>query len=286
MTKRFKPQYLPYNDAAHAMVETLSAKLSLTLNAATGAKHRAVLSSFLYYVQEAGAGTLLNWSGGTTSQDTTGFSFFPASGAATIKSVRAKLVEAGYLTEFVDLPSGLGGLSNKELMAISGFTDSRIKQANTYRINEMPLLSDPRLVSALFVDAQRPYVMVNQPEDYTDKLERKTANRKAPKLSYKAVYGGKQKRSASAAAKPVKEMNAFWAKHPLVLPATNTDRAKYFACATRIFHNGSLISGGRWYGGWTNLKSHKRLHMRIDDEPICEIDLNASQPTPRYPNGA
>ena len=41
----------------------------------------------------------------------------------------------------------------------------------------------------------------------------------------------------------------------------------------------ALISGGRWYGGWTNLKSHKRLHMRIDDEPICEIDLNASQPT-------
>ena len=279
MNKRFKPQYLPHNDDACVLVETLAAELSLTLNAATGAKHRAILASFLYYVQEAGVGAFLNWSGGTTSQDTTGFSFFPAAGAATIKSVRAKLVEAGYLTEFVDLPSGLGGLSNKELMAISGFTDSRIKQANTYRINPMPLLSDPRLASAQFVDAQRPYVMVNQPEEYTDKLERKTANRKAPKLSYKAVYGGKQKRSASAAAKPVKEMNAFWAKHPLVLPATNTDRAKYFACATRIFHNGSLISGGRWYGGWTNLKSNKRLHMRIDDKPICEIDLNASQPT-------
>ena len=279
MNKRFKPQYLPHNDDACALVETLAAELSLTLNAATGAKHRAILASFLYYVQEAGVGAFLDWSGGTTSQDTTGFSFFPASGAATIKSVRAKLVEEGYLTEFVDLPSGLGGLSNKELMAISGFTDSRIKQANTYRINPMPLLSDPRLASAQFVDAQRPFVMVNQPEEYTDKLERKTANRKAPKLSYKAVYGGKQKRSASAAAKPVKEMNTFWAKHPLVLPATNTDRAKYFACATRIFHNGSLISGGRWYGGWTNLKSNKRLHMRIDDKPICEIDLNASQPT-------
>ena len=75
------------------------------------------------------------------------------------------------------------------------------------------------------------------------------------------------------------EMSAFWAKHPLVLPAKNMERAQHFACATRIFHNGSLISGGRWYGGWTNIKSHKRLHMRIDDEPICEIDLNASQPT-------
>ena len=126
------------------------------------------------------------------------------------------------------------------------------------------------------MDAKRPYVMVNQPEEYADKLERKAANRKTPKLSCKAVYGGKQKRSASAAAKPVKEMNAFWAKHPLVLPATNPDRTKYFACATRMFHNGSLTSGGRWYGGWTNLKSYKRLLMCIDDEPICEIDLNAS----------
>jgi len=74
-------------------------------------------------------------------------------------------------------------------------------------------------------------------------------------------------------------MNGYWAKHPLTLTATNTDSAKLFACATRIFHNGSLISGGRWYGGWTNLKSDTRLHMRIDDEPICEIDLNGSQPT-------
>ena len=280
MNKRFKPQYLPYNDAACVLVETLAGELSLTLNAATGAKHKAILSSFLYCVQEAGVGAFLNWSGGTTSQDTTGFSFFPATGAATIKSVRAKLIDAEYITNHDDLPSGLAEWSNREAKKLMGFEQAeRIKQANTYRINEMPLFDDPRLASAQFIDAQRPYVMVNQPEEYADKFERKAANRKAPKLSYKAVYGGKQKRSASAAAKPVKEMNAFWAKHPLVLPATNTDRAKYFACATRIFHNGSLISGGRWYGGWTNLKSHKRLHMRIDDEPICEIDLNASQPT-------
>tara|TARA_B110000908_G_C9791683_1_gene244686 strand:- start:210 stop:341 length:132 start_codon:yes stop_codon:yes gene_type:complete len=43
MNKRFNPQYLPYNDAAHAVVETLAAELGLTLNAATGAKHKAIL---------------------------------------------------------------------------------------------------------------------------------------------------------------------------------------------------------------------------------------------------
>ena len=278
MNRRFKPQYLPYNDDAHALVEALAAELGLTLNAATGEKHKAILASFLYCVQEAGVGAYLNWSGGTTSQDTTGFSFFPATGAATVRSVRAKLVEAGYVILSADLLAREIPAVMQELMGVKRQTE-RKRDINTYRINEMPLLAHPRLNSALFVDAQRPYVMVNKPEGYTDKVERKAANIKAPKLSWSEVYKGKQGRQASAAAKPVKEMNAFWAKHPLVLPATNTDRAQHFACATRIFHDGSLISGGRWYFGFTNLKSHKRLHMRIDDEPVCEIDINASQPT-------
>ena len=278
MNKRFKPQYLPYNDDAHALVEALAAELGLTLNAATGAKHKTILASFLYCVQEAGVGAFLDWSGGTTSQDTTGFSFFPATGAETVRSVRTKLVEAGYVILGADLLAREIPAVMQELMGLPTQIE-RKRHVNYYRINEMPLFDDPRLNSALFVDAQRPYVMVNKPEEYTDKVERKAAGTKAPKLSWSEVYKGKQGRQASAAAKPVKEMNTFWAKHPLVLPATNTDRAQHFACATRIFHDGSLISGGRWYGFWTNLKSDKRLHMRIDDEPICEIDLNGSQPT-------
>ncbi len=62
---------------ARALVETLAAELGLTLNAATGAKHKAILSSFLYCVQEAGVGAFINWSGGTTSQDTTGVQLLP-----------------------------------------------------------------------------------------------------------------------------------------------------------------------------------------------------------------
>ena len=228
-------------------------------------------------------GTYLDWSGGTTSQDTTGFSFFPATGAATVVKVRTKLVEAGYVTLSKDLMAASLNAQFPPAVAQEFMSQwlqtERKRDINSYRINEMPLFDDPRLNSALFVDAQRPHVMVNKPEKYADKVERKAANIKAPKLSWREVYGGKQKRRATAAARAVMEMNAYWAKHPLTLPATNTDSAKLFACATRIFHDGSLISGGRWYGGWANLKSHKRLHMRIDDEPICEIDLNGSQPT-------
>ena len=283
MNKRFKPQHLPYNDDAHALVVALAAELGLSLKGITGAKHKTILASFLCCVQEAEVGTYLDWSGGTTSQDTTGFSFFPATGAATVVKVRTKLVEAGYVTLSKDLMAASLNAQFPPAVAQEFMSQwlqtERKRDINSYRINEMPLFDDPRLNSALFVDAQRPHVMVNKPEKYADKVERKAANIKAPKLSWKAVYEGKQKRRATAAARAVMEMNAYWAKHPLTLPATNTDSAKLFACATRIFHDGSLISGGRWYGGWTNLKSHKRLHMRIDDEPICEIDLNGSQPT-------
>ena len=46
MNKRFKPQYLPYNDDAHALVEALAAELGLTLkNSAGHTKVDASLSS-------------------------------------------------------------------------------------------------------------------------------------------------------------------------------------------------------------------------------------------------
>ena len=280
MNKRFKPQYLPHNSDAQALVSALSAELGLTLTGKTGAKHNSIIASFLYYAQTSATGTFITWSGGTTSQDTTGFSFFPAAGAATILKVRDRLVQAGYLTDVDDLPSGLGNLSNKEARTFTGADrEERIKRPNSYRFNAKPLLGDPRLASALFVDAQRPYVMVNRPESYTDKQERKAERRKAPKMPYDAVYKGKQRRRASDAANTVREMNAYWAQHPLTLPATNSNPARLYACATRIFHDGSLTSGGRWYGGWTNLKSNKRPHMQIDGEAISEIDLNGSQPT-------
>ena len=276
MTTRFKPQYLPYNQSAHQLVEALALELNLKLSEA----HKTILASFLFCVQEACVGASIIWSGGSTSQDTVGYSFYPATGAQTVRTVRAKLVDAGYITNHDDLPSGLGGMTNREARDITGTAPTeRVKQPNTYRIEAKPLLEGLELASAMFLDAQRPYVLVNKPEVYTDKVKRKADRLKTPKLSYQAVYKGKQGRAATAAQKAVREMNAYWANHPLTLPATNSEPAKLFACATRIFHDGSLTSGGRWYGGWTQIKSEQRLHMRIDDEPICEIDLNGSQPT-------
>ena len=48
MNKRFKPQYLPHNDDAHALVEALAVELGLSLKGITGAKHKTMLASFLH----------------------------------------------------------------------------------------------------------------------------------------------------------------------------------------------------------------------------------------------
>ena len=73
----------------------------------------------------------------------------------------------------------------------------------------------------------------------------------------------------------IERLNDYWRKHPIVTPSGHAG-----ACATRVFHDGRFDAGGRLYGTWTGLdKDTKRLHCTIDGEPICEIDIRASQPT-------
>ena len=139
---------MPDNDDAEALVESLAAELQLTLKGSAGGKHKAILSSFLYCVQEAGVGAFLDWLGGTTSKDTTGFTFFPATGAATVRAVRDKLVAAGYVTLFDNLPSGIGDMTNKEAVERMGssINDGRFKNIGSYRINTKPIFDDLSVV--------------------------------------------------------------------------------------------------------------------------------------------
>ena len=282
MSITFKPIYQPYNDVAQTIVGDLAAELSLTLKGKTGDKHEAVLASFLASVQIAGVGGDLNWAGGSTSQDTNGFALYPAAGATTIKAVRQALLDAGYLTLFDELPSGLKQMSNAEAQEVLGIQQrGRKRDIGQYRINATRLLRDARLQSAAFIDAQRPYVLVNKHEDPDIRRKRKQDSETTPRLPHKEVYKSELGRDVSVAQRTVKEMNAFWAKHPLTQPATKTQPAKHYASATRIFHNGDMKSGGRWYGGCTSIpnKEKQRLDLLIDDEAVCEIDLNASQPS-------
>ena len=59
----------------------------------------------------------------------------------------------------------------------------------------------------------------------------------------------------------------------------NPIRQTHYASDYRGFHNASITSGGKWYGGWTNISTDQRLNFTIDEKPVCEVDLNASLPT-------
>ena len=56
MNKRFKPQYLPHNDDAQALGEALAVELEMTLKRSAGAKHKTILATRWYSVEEAGVG--------------------------------------------------------------------------------------------------------------------------------------------------------------------------------------------------------------------------------------
>ena len=70
--------------------------------------------------------------------------------------------------------------------------------------------------------------------------------------------------------RPVLEMNAYWEKHPLYNPIQD----EFYSSSIRLFHNGSIKSGGRWYGGWTIISPSQRFSLTIDDQPIVNIDIN------------
>ena len=210
MAPFFKPIYLPQNSDAQALIDELAEELCVTLKGKAGLKHNAILASFLFYAQRIGVGKFLSWPSGSTSQDTIGFSFYPATGGHTNRAVRHKLVEASYLTERGDLPSALPDMTMGEAIAAMGFNNhGRIRTVKSYRINDKPLLTNPRLQSAIFIDANRPEVLVNKAEEPNVRFKRKQDGDSTPRLDYKAVYKSKLGPEASKAARTVKEMNIF-----------------------------------------------------------------------------
>ena len=73
------------------------------------------------------------------------------------------------------------------------------------------------------------------------------------------------------ACEQVSEMNNYWSEYPLYNPLTK----EFYCSAKRIFYNGSLRSGGQWYGGWTEFNSAQRCNFTINNHPVVQVDVNA-----------
>ncbi|GIR84676.1 MAG: hypothetical protein CM15mP85_13000 [Rhodobacterales bacterium] len=64
-------------------------------------------------------------------------------------------------------------------------------------------------------------------------------------------------------------MNAYWEKHPLYNPIQD----EFYSSSIRLFHNGSIKSGGYGMGLGSN-QSRSIFSLTIDDQPIVNIDIN------------
>ena len=245
----FKPSYLPHNGSANILVKLLAEELGLSLNK----KYEIILASFLAVAKKVN-GQAFDWWTGNETKNLKLWSLFPHVSNQSVREVYKLLKSHEYIGASTDFPNFL-----IERMSFGKPNWVKAKRLPKYFLEE-----------ATFVEANLPYVLVNKPE--TDQHEKARKNQKldAPKLGIKQI---KQKfgRDYTMAYRPIKEMNAYWAEHPLYNPIDN----EYYSSARRIFHNGSIKSGGRWYGGWTDFELDQRHKFTIDNHPVVHVDVNA-----------
>ena len=223
----FRPIYLPLNEDASGLVLALAKELGISVSGKAGKKHTVLLSSFIFCAQHLGSDHLLQWPTGNESKSQRIYSLYPAAGLPTIHNVRLSLITAAYLEEYDwgDQSSGLVGLSNADAQELMGMSSGMKKPAATYKVDLERLQKDDRFYSASFVDALQPYVLVNEVETHSARLERKGQHIRSPKMAItetKKVFGAKY----SASMRHVREMNAFWLQHPLMLPSQSYMPAK------------------------------------------------------------
>lgn len=62
----------------------------------------------------------------------------------------------------------------------------------------------------------------------------------------------------------------------------STELPPFYFCLTRIYSRGSYDLGGRFYSPFQSFRSQTRLHLKIDGEHVCEVDLSSLHPTMLY----
>ena len=245
----FKPSYRAYNGAANIMVRSLAEELGLSLTK----KYEIILASFLAVSKKVN-GKAFDWWTGNDNENLKFWSLFPNVSNQSVREVYKLLKQRNYIGVSADIPN--------HLIESMGFG-----KPNWIKAKNLP---QHFLKEATFIEANLPYVLVNKSETYTDQIARRDRRRTAPKLSIqqvKKMFG----KDYTLAYRALKEMNAYWAEHPLYNPIDD----EYYSSARRIFHNGSIKAGGRYYGGWTDISSDHRFAFTLDGHPVVHVDVNA-----------
>jgi hypothetical protein len=266
----FKPIWEPFEEEAEKVVDRLIKDAQWPTTGPKAIKYRIVVASFLKAVQEVHSRHSRNrndtkevphlgvrWRNEAWSV----YSLVGKDVANTVirellRQLDAKQVEGSGSSNLVK--DEQGKWTTDPNMSMYEIDPSKVAEFNTLR----------------FIETGLPRIKINKAESRRQRDARR-ADKKA-KLFLKStearlLFGDLHRASESR----IERLNAFWRKHPLVLLDGHAA-----ASATRVYHDGRMDAGGRLYGAWTGLdKTTKRLHCTIDGEPICELDIRASQPT-------
>ncbi len=245
----FKPSYLPQNGAANILVRFLAEDLGISLNK----KYEIILSSFLAVAKKVND-QAFDWWAGNENKNLKLWSLFPHISNKSVRKVYRLLKENDYVVSSTDFPNHFAA-------------DMGFNKPNWVKAQRLP---KHFLEAANFVEKNLPLVLVNKPGIDEEKKCLMNQFFATPKLDIKQVQH-KFGRDYTFAYRPVLEMNAYWENHPLYNPIQD----EFYSSSIRLFHKGSIKSGGKWYGGWTIISPSQLFSLTLDSQPIVNIDLNS-----------
>ena len=275
----FKPVYRPYNEDAEELTNEFYQALELPKTPAKKPKYTLVLASFLAAFQA------LKFNGQdilSVLLGNGGYSQFPDVGRVIFKNTYDALIRLGSLELFQ--------LGEREFTKnVSDPTESEGAEG-TFSFIGRPTLCyvDDSIInhdlfwSSEFVEVGRPCVSVGKALSeaqryWLEKDKKPTPKIEASKLEQR--FGN----DYIEALEEVQSLNAFWEENPICIRRhsrdTNLSYNRYGACTTRVFHQGSMTKGGRFYGLWTSVRKEDRKAATIHGQPTVQIDISASQPT-------
>ena len=266
----FLPIFAPYNDAADTVLDWVCNNLpGLPKTAKMQAKYRSVVASFLASMQSAAKGDkLISFSFGNDA-----YTAYPSSAGRQVIQNTAKMLEAAGFLEMVSL--GKRVFKNTE-----GTKTKDRDDVPTIFDFDPQLLTVSGFSEAVWLEVGRPLVAISQKLDPLERYWLEHDNRRTPKLKrseaarrYKGTFTDLEAQS--------RKLQKLWQAEPMCIsiPTSSGSFDRYAACATRVFHKGSLSSGGRYYGLWTTLGKQVRSRATIGGEPVVHLDLAGSQPT-------
>ena len=268
----FQPVWEPSNDVAESLVSEVCNFAGLTQAGSLGRKNQIIVASLLW----AGKKTLLDPSLTIAcSKNNNAFSGLANRIGRTsvwnvVDTLQGKLLEhvagSGAWTRYTD-----------DLIEMMGMAYTYAQVTHHKFTPSQDVLA--KLANASFIQTSGRLVEMNAAETGLQRSKRKrSGDTSGPvRMSRESIYQ-QYGRDLEIAELEVKQLGQYYRSHPLCLPAGTGQTSDFFAAVHRVFHNGRLDAGGRFYGPWCSINSDQRLKCTIDGEAVVSIDLNASQP--------